>query len=198
MKPSVPMSAEAVPPMDTDNLNPVADEVRWYALRAFRNKTQPLMREAQEAGFRTYYAVRTEEGFDSGRLEYMDKPLVPALFFIQCPLNWLQEFRNRHFGEMMVYTDSPGGKPAPIRDKEMEVFILVTSAQNDKGGVEYLGDPKPQYMQGDLVRVTEGLYKGAQGVVKRIKKDRKLIIAITGVAMVAISHIPMCYLEKVE
>ena len=78
------------------------------------------------------------------------------------------------------------------------MFILVTSAQNDKGGVEYLGDPKPQYMQGDLVRVTEGLYKGAQGVVKRIKKDRKLIIAITGVAMVAISHIPMCYLEKVE
>ena len=32
----------------------------------------------------------------------------------------------------------------------------------------------------------------------RIKKDRKLLVAITGVAVVAISHIPMCYLEKLD
>ena len=174
------------------------EEVRWYALRAFWNKTQPLMREAQEAGFRTYYAVRTIDSVESGQLEYKDEPYIPALFFVRCTSTWLQEFRYRHYCEMRVYTDKPGGKPAPIRDEEMDMFILVTSARSDGANVEYIGDPKPQYVQGDLVRVTEGLYKGAQGVVKRIRKDRKLIVAISGVAMVAISHIPMCYLEKVE
>ena len=80
----------------------------------------------------------------------------------------------------------------------MDMFILVTSRQNNSNDVEYLGEPKPKYVQGDLVRVTEGLYKGAQGHVVRIRKDRKLIVAISGVAVLAISHIPLCYLEKVE
>ena len=174
----------------------MSEESRWYALRAFWNKTQPLMREAQEAGFRTYYAVKTEESMASGKLEYKDVPLIPALFFIQSNVTWIKDFRQRHFGHVYVYTDSEGN-PAPIRDKEMEMFIMVTSAQKEGGNVEYLGEPKPQYVQGDLVRVTDGLYKGAQGVVKRIKKDRKLIVAISGVAVVAISQIPQCYLEKV-
>ena len=172
-------------------------ELRWFALRAFWNKTESLMCEAREAGFRTYYAVKTEESMISGKLEYKDVPFIPALFFIQSTLTWIKEFRQRHFGQVYIYTDTEGGNPAPIRDKEMEVFIMVTSAQKAGGDVEYLGEPKPQYVQGDLVRVTEGLYKGAQGVVKRIKKDRKLVVAITGVAVVAISHIPQCYLEKV-
>ena len=180
-----------------EKLNPADEEVRWYAMRAFWNKTHPLMREAQEAGFRTYYAVRTVDSVESGQLEYREEPYIPALFFVQCTMSWLREFRYRHYSEIRVYADRPGGNPAPIRDEEMDMFILVTSAHSD-GNVEYLGEPKPQYVQGDKVRVTEGLYKGAQGVVKRIRKDRKLIVAITGVAMVAISHIPMCYLEKIE
>ena len=173
-------------------------EVRWFALRAFWNKTEALMREANEAGYRTYYAIKTEDSVESGKLEYKDVPLVPALFFVQCPMTWIQDFRRNRFGQVYVYSDVPGGKPAPIRDEEMEMFILVTSAQKEGGKVEYLGEPKPQYLQGDLVRVTEGIYKGAKGIVKRIRKDRKLVVAIPGVAVVAISHIPLCYLEKIE
>ena len=109
--------------------NPAAEEQRWYALRAFWNKTQPLMREAREAGFQTYYAVRTVDYLENDELKYRDEPLISSLFFIKCPLNWLQEFKYRHYGNVMVYTDAPGGKPAPIRDEEMDMFILVTSAQ---------------------------------------------------------------------
>lgn len=174
------------------------DEVRWYALRAFWNKTQPLMREANEAGYRTYYAIRTVDNINEGKLEYNDEPLVPSLFFIQCHLSWLTEFKQRHFNQFMIYTDIPGGKPAPIRDEEMDIFIRVTSVQNNNGNDIEILEPKPQYATGDLVRVTEGLYKGTTGIVKRIRKDRKLLVAISGVAVVAISHIPMCYLEKIE
>ena len=176
----------------------IDQEIRWFAVRAFWNKTQALMREAQEAGFRTYYAMKTEECIKSEKLDYEDVALIPALFFIQCPVEWLQDFKQKHYSQLYVYTDVPGGKPAPIRDQEMEMFIMVTSARNNNGGhdIEVL-EPKPQYAQGDVVRVTEGLYKGATGIVKRIRKDRKLLVAISGVAVVAISHIPMCYLEKV-
>ena len=153
------------------------DDLRWYALRAFRNKTQPLMRDAQEAGHRVYYAN-----------------CLSTIFFIHCPLEWLTEFKNSHLTDFMIYGDA-SGKPSPIRDREMESFIMVTSVSYDQD-IEVL-EPKPQYAVGEQVRVTDGIYKGATGIVKRIKKDRKLLVAINGVAVVAISHIPMQYLEKV-
>ena len=176
-----------------------AEPLRWYALRAFRNKTQPLIKEANEAGFRTYYAVRTIDSLGESGLTYSEEPYIPSLFFVQCRLSWLLEFKQNHYSHFMIYTDVPGGKPAPIREDEMRLFIMVTSAQNNnaKKDVEVL-EPKPEYAQGDLVRVTGGFYKGAVGVVKRIRKDRKLLVAISGVAVVAISHIPVCYLEKVD
>ena len=174
------------------------EDARWYALRAFWNKTQPLMCEAQEAGFRTYYAVHTIEDPKSEKLEYREEPFIPSLFFVRCPVEWLLDFKQRHYSDFLVYTDKPGGKPAPIRDVEMETFILVTSVKNNNYQDVEILDCKPQYAVGDLVRVTEGLYKGATGIVKRIKKDRKLLVAVTGVAVIAISHIPMSFLEKVE
>lgn len=174
-------------------------EAHWFALRAFRNRTQALMELTGKAGFRTYYAIRTIDNLDKGSLNYKQEPLVPGLIFVKCPVEWLMDFKQKHVNQFMIYSDSVTKKPAPIRDKEMDMFIMVTSAHNNEGlqDIEVL-EPKPQYANGDLVRVTDGLYKGATGIVKRIRKDRKLLVAITGVAVVAISHIPLCYLEKVE
>lgn len=163
-----------------------ATDLHWYALRAFWNKTQQLVVKAQQAGWRTYVAVGDD-----------NKPLIPSLFFVQTTEAWVKAFRQSHFGDLMVYMNAAGSAPAVIRDREMEVFMLVTSVHGHDAPVEVL-EPKPQYAQGDLVRVTEGLYKGAIGIVKRIRKDRKLVIAVSGVAVVAISHIPLCFLEKVE
>lgn len=173
-------------------------EVRWFALRAFWNKTQPLMDAAHKAGYRTYYAITTVDSLEEDGLHYHDEPLLKSLFFIQCPVEWLIAFKQRHYNQFMIYTDVPGGKPAPIRDEEMAAFILVTSAYNNNPDDIEVLEPKPQYAKGDLVRVTEGFYKGATGIIKRIKKDRKLLVAITGVAVIAISHIPLCYLEKID
>ena len=155
------------------------EEARWYALRAFRNRTQTLIHEVQEAGYRVFYS-----------------DCLSTIFFTKCPLDWLKEFKRSHLSDFMIYADTTKKEPAPIRDNDMENFILVATAQYDHPDLEVL-EPDVKYALGDQVRVTEGVYKGAIGTVKRIKKDRKLLVSIPGVAVVAISHIPMCYLEKV-
>ena len=155
------------------------DDPRWYALRAFRNMTQPLMQTVQEAGHRVFYA-----------------DCLSNIFFIKCPVEWLKEFKRSHLEDCLIYADTTKKEPAPIRDQDMENFILITSVQYENPALEVL-EPDVKYTMGEKVRVTQGVYKGATGIVRRIRKDRKLIVAITGVAVVAISHIPMNYLEKV-
>ena len=155
------------------------DDCRWYALRAFRNRTQPLMQTVQEAGHRVFYAS-----------------CLSNIFFVKCPIEWLKEFKRSHLSDFLVYADTTKKEPAPIREQDMENFILITSVQYENPALEVL-EPDVKYTMGEKVRVTQGVYKGATGIVRRIRKDRKLIVAITGVAVVAISHIPMNYLEKV-
>jgi transcription antitermination factor NusG len=78
----------------------------------------------------------------------------------------------------------------------MEVFIFVSSSGAQ--GLTFLGDDRPEYHQGDLVRVTDGPFKGAEGHIKRIKKDRRLVVSIRGVAAVATTFIHPQFLEVVK
>lgn len=172
------------------------NSLHWYAVRAFYNHCSMLMEKARELGFDTYYAMRTFEQVEGG-LTYAEQPLISNLFFVRCTQSQILDFRRENSQHLMVYANRSSKIPAPIRDKEMDMFILITSASNNQSDLECL-EPKPQYAKGDYVRVTDGIYKGAQGIVKRINKDRKLLVAISGVAVIAISNIPMCYLEKIE
>ena len=76
----------------------------------------------------------------------------------------------------------------------MELFRIAVEAQDS--GLEFLGEDKPEYHQGERVRVIDGPYKGAEGYIRRIKKDRRLLVCISGVAVVATSYIPASFLEK--
>lgn len=64
-------------------------------------------------------------------------------------------------------------------------------------GLEYLGEDDPRFHQGDKVRVTEGIFKGLEGHIKRIRHDRRLIVTIEGVAAFATGFIPPSFLEKI-
>ena len=96
---------------------------------------------------------------------------------------------------LMAYFDRDTRKPAVISDLEMNVFMLVTSTGDP--GLEYLGEEPSDLRSGDRVRVTEGPFKGAEGYIKRIKGNRRLIVSIEGVVAVATTYIPGCFLEKI-
>jgi transcription antitermination factor NusG len=48
---------------------------------------------------------------------------------------------------------------------------------------------------GRRVRITAGRFKGVEGVIKRIKKNKFFLIQIDGVAAVAITYVPADCLE---
>ncbi|MBR5076732.1 MAG: UpxY family transcription antiterminator [Bacteroidales bacterium] len=148
-------------------------------------------------GVETYVPLQTVEQFEGGRLVYVEKQLIPSLLFVRCTEDWLVKFKDRHNAVFMFYAEAGSRKPGPIRDDEMQSFILVTSAGAGRN-VKYFGADAPEYRTGDRVRVIDGIYKGAEGYIKRIKKDRKLVVSVTGVAVVAVSYIHPSYLEKID
>ena len=162
--------------------------MHWYAIRVFYNHIFRIKEELEAKGVKTYMAVK-----QAGKRRIQ---IAPSLLFLYWDEEHLTAFKQDHFSELMVYRRAEGNKPAPINPLEMEMFILVTSAL-DGQEVEYIGQTL-DFKPGERVRVVEGPFKGAQGVIKRIKKDRKLLVAVSGVVVVAISHIPGQFLERIE
>lgn len=173
-------------------------DARWYALRVFYRKVKELKEDLTRAGIEYYYPVQSD-----------GRPYVQSLIFIHCSEQQLTQWsENAAFrGSFSVYRHMEKRRrldsdemyerlvPAPIDEQEMAVFMLVTSASPDR--YEILGPDDPKYHKGQLVRVTAGPFEGLTGRVRRIKKDRRLVITITGVIAVATVHIDPRLLESV-
>ncbi|MBR3030281.1 MAG: UpxY family transcription antiterminator [Bacteroidales bacterium] len=177
----------------------MTSESNWYALKVFYNKSLALKERLEDAGFGCYCA-----------LGYEGRPLVASLLFVRCSERQLLEYkatcqndisfaiytrkemRSSHFDSKPMERNVP----APIPENEMRAFILVTSASPDT--YEVLGPDDPKYHVGQKVRVAEGIFTGAEGYVKRIKKDRRLVISVSGIVAVATVHIRPEYLKPVE
>ena len=96
----------------------------------------------------------------------------------------------------MIYYNAERTGAAVIPERQMAIFRMVASSGAD--GLEFFSDESiTRYRQGDRVRVKEGPLKGAEGYIKRIRKDRRLLVAIEGFVAVATSYIPPQFLETV-
>ena len=156
-----------------------SEDVRWYAVKVYYNRMTPLREQLAVDG-----------------VNYFIPSMITSLLFLQTSAEYLAHFEDSYHDRLWVYRNPLTRKPSMIPDREMEVFIFVCTAGQQ--GLCYLGDDRPEYHLGDRVRVTEGQFKGAEGYIKRIKKDRRLVVSIRGVAAVATTYIPPQFLETIS
>jgi len=170
-------------------------EPHWYALKVFYNRVSAVENDLHDEGCLTYFAKKVEEKKVGNHLEYIEKPIVNSLLFVCCTESFLVDFKRTNDKTFLYYSDLGSGKPASIPPREMEIFKMVTSTKDP--GLEYLGEDSPWFHEGDKVRVIDGIYKGAEGYIKRIKADRRLVVTVSGVAVVATSFIHPSFLVRI-
>lgn len=152
----------------------------WYAFRVFYNRLQPLIADCKELGCEFF--APTE--------------VIRSLLFLRCEEQIMAGFAEEHHKEAMVYRRMDSREAAVIPDREMEIFRFVATAGHQ--GLTLLGDDRPEYHMGDRVVVTGGPFKGAEGHIKRIKRDRRLVVTIPGIVAVATAYIHPDLLRKVD
>ena len=80
-----------------------------------------------------------------------------------------------------------------VPDNEMYNFMRVASMQDDS--VMFLDYKDFIGKEGRRVRINEGTFAGVEGVIKRIKKNKHVVVQVEGVAAVAIAFVPSSYLS---
>ena len=129
-----------------------------------------------------------------GGIKYYYTKYAPNILFIKCTGQYVDELKDLYRGRIFFYRNAERTDAQAISDKEMDNFILVTSAS---GEILNLGTVTSDFLEGERVRVISGPFKGAEGVIRRIKGDRRLVISIDGVTAVATCYIRPEFLEKV-
>ncbi len=75
-----------------------------------------------------------------------------------------------------------------VPDRQMDNFIQVASAPDDQR--TFLTADDLHGHAGDCVVISSGPFAGVEGVIKRIKGNRRVVVEIAGVAGVCINFVP--------
>lgn len=167
----------------------------WFALKVFYRRTSLLEDAFGAAGYQTYVPRMIVEKIEGG-VKYTTKPAVASLLFVRCTEAFLVDFKKTHDTDFLYYTDLATRRPGRIPDAEFDNFKAALEISDPSA--EYLGSDTNWFKDGARVRVTEGVHKGREGWIRRIKGNKRFIVCIEGVSAVAFQAIPPAFLEVLE
>lgn len=116
-----------------------------------------------------------------------EKPTVNGLVFLQGATNQLRTFLKLNFPQYYLVNNCSTKKPASIPDSVMQPFMAVM--KNEPERVTFMREPFERFAKEHVrLRVLTGLFKGQEGYVVRVKRDRQLVMNIGGFA-VAVNNV---------
>lgn len=175
------------------------DSIKWYPMRVTYHRELRIKEHLDLLGIENFVPMHYDLADAS---EGPRKILVPAihnLIFVHASQEELTRLKmhKKEFEPMryMMKASADGlSEILSVPERQMENFMRVASAQDSD--VIFL-DARDSASMGRRVRITAGRFKGVEGIIKRIRKNKYFIIQIDGVAAVAITYVPADCLEPV-
>jgi transcription antitermination factor NusG len=184
------------------------DVPRWFVMRVAYQQEMKAKAFCDGAGnnengkvAECYIPMKYAEVEKRGKKVRKLVPAIHNLCFIQASGNQMASLKpTMEAAKIPVryLLDKATGKPMIVPDRDMEVFIAVSGTNADD--LIYLMDGVDEYpklVSEDRVRVTGGPFEGAEGYVVRVKKDRRVMVKISGTCAVLTSFIHPSFLQKI-
>lgn len=109
-------------------------------------------------------------------------PTVSGLVFLQGTTDALQDFLQANHPQYHLVNDCSTGKPASIENRIMQPFMNVITGHPEY--VTFLRDPFEKFAKDHVkLRILTGLFKGMEGYIVRIDRNRQLVMDLGGYAV---------------
>ena len=175
--------------------------LQWFPMRVTYNRELKVKEHLDTIDVESFIPLRYEfvgKGNDKKR------KLVPAihnLIFIRSTKQQLtylkQSVKELEPLRFIVRTTLDGNNEIlHIPDRQMENFLRVASVQDDS--VMFLQPGDYINKVGRRVLITEGVFAGVEGVIKRFKNNRHVVVQMEGLAAVAITYVPTNYIATIN
>ena len=188
----------------SDGVSPpiVSDAIHWYPMRVTYQRVKAIKALLDADQIENYLPMRWEwQETTDGQRRLRHLPVIASMIFVRDTRDRIMALKQMPGYEPMRFYTRPSvtvknrREIFPIPDKQMEDFIRVASSNDER--VVFLEDTDYLRAVGQRVRVAEGEFAGIEGVVKRIKSNKCVVVRLEGIATVAILRFPVHALIKI-
>ena len=170
---------------------------QWHVMRSAYCREMKALQLLQRDGFECYVPQRTVRVEKGGKVITKVVPVVHNLVFVFSTRALISPWKRAHEADASLrYTiDRNTGLPMVVSTKAMEDFMRVTREADD---ILFLDNPDVVVTKGQRVEVIAGPFKGVQGHVLRIRRDRRVVVSIEGVVAAALASMPQDHFRLIE
>ena len=175
--------------------------MQWFPMRVTYHRDLKIKVCFDKEGIESFLPMRYELVENGMERERKLVPAIHNLIFIHSTQEQLTKLKmERTAFSPIRYIMKPVSagekKILVVPDEQMENFIRAATVQNDS--IRYLECNDFINKIGKKVRITAGQFKGVCGVIKRIKKNKYVVVQIEGLVAIAITYVPSCFLEEIN
>lgn len=179
------------------------DIPHWYALRTTYGREKKAYDYLTAKGVTAFYPTTNVVKLIKGKRKVVTESRLPNIFFAYGTEEQLKEYvydnvnlpflrfyyRHIHEGNKIKKT------PLIVPDNQMDCLKIICAADADNTFVSLVKVPK--FEKGQLVRITDGVFKGVEGRVARWHGQQRVGIVVDDLVTMATAYIPNAFIEKI-
>ena len=179
------------------------DSPHWYALRTTYSREKKAYDYLTAKGITAFYPTTNVVKLIKGKRKVVTESRLPNIFFAYGTEEQLKEYvydnvnlpflrfyyRHYHEGSKIKKT------PLIVPDNQMDSLKIICAADADNTFVSLVKVPK--FEKGQLVKVTDGAFKGVTGRVARWQGQQRVAVIVDDLITVCTAYVPSAFLEKV-
>lgn len=166
----------------------------WYPLRVTYNRSLSVRNELDRRKIHNFLPLKSKIVIRRDHRIRVLVPAIPNLIFVHSTPEALAELKATTTLPIRYIMDRETHRPIIVPDRQMNNFMIVAGAAPDSDTL-YIDPEFERIQKGARVRVTAGLFAGAEGRFIRLKGDRRVVVEIPGIAAVATQFIHPSLIE---
>ena len=179
------------------------DVPHWYTLRTTYGREKKAYDYMTAKGITAFYPTTHVVKLIKGKRKVVTESRLPNIFFAYGTEEQLKEYvfdnvnlpflrfyyRHTHEGSRIIKT------PLIVPDNQMDSLKIICAADADNTFVSLVKVPK--FEKGQLVRVTDGVFKGVIGKVARWQGQQRVGVIVDELVTAITAYVPSAFLENV-
>lgn len=173
------------------------DVTEWYAMRVTYSRELKLKDYLEGKGVKCFLPMQHKFKVVKGKKMRILVPSIHNLIFVYCSRAVLDRLKLivESIAGMRYIMDKSTQLPMVVPEQAMQNFIMISDTMDDQ--LQYTFVDEVKLNENDKVRITGGVFAGAQGCIMGTKKNCRVVVSIPGFMAVVTAHIDSSMLEKI-
>ncbi|MBP7985422.1 MAG: UpxY family transcription antiterminator [Bacteroidaceae bacterium] len=177
------------------------NDVEWFPMRSTYGREQKVKESLDKLGIDNYVPMTYETVEAKGERHKQFVPAVHNLIFVHSSKDTIKALKSnntllsslRFIMKKSILDKDSRAEIITVPMNQMSNFIKATKGHEED--VTYLKNTDRLSNIGQKVRITNGVFFGVEGQIKRIHKNKRVLVCVEGISSVMLNFVPKKILE---